>query len=191
MPPPEPREVTKVLNALEEGSPDAEARLWDIVYDELRAAAARLVRNERPSATLQPTALVNEAYLRLFGNDTPPAWENRRHFFGTALRAMRHLLINRGQRDARRRDQGAWQVTLHPSTDGSEPDRIVDAMVLHESLDALEAKDPRAAQVVMLRFFAGLSLEEIARTLGVSVPTVKRDWSYGRTWLYGRLAGRC
>lgn len=189
MEPRDPAEVTALLKDLESGeSKDAEARLWEIVYDELRAAAARLVRDERPSATLQPTALVDEAYLRLFGADASPSWESRRHFFGAAHRAMRQLLIDRGRKLARNRENVGWQVTLESGTDGSAPDRVADPVLLAESLDALEAHDARAAQVVMLRFFAGLSHEEIGRAMDLSVPTVKRDWAYGRAWLYGELS---
>ena len=181
-------EVTEILKALEEGSStDAESRLWDLVYDELRSAAAKLVRGERHSATLQPTALVNDVYLRLFGSSTQPTWENRRHFFGAALRAMRHLLIDRGRRQANQRHQAGWPVTLQPSSDGAREDVMADSVLLAESLDQLEAHDERVAQVVMLRFFAGLDHKDIARALDVSLPTVKRDWAYGRSWLYANM----
>lgn len=167
--------------------PEDHERLWGLVYDELRAVAARLARGERPSATLQPTAMVNEVYLRLFGREAAPNWDDRRHFFGAALRAMRQLLIDRGRRAARRQAHAGMQVTLAPDLDRPTPPPTADADALAEALDALEAHDERVAQVVMLRFFAGLTQEDIARALEVSTPTVKRDWAYGRAWLYERL----
>lgn len=186
---PEPPDVTDILRSLaDEGSPAAREHLWTLVYDELRLAANRLVRRERDSATLQPTALVHDVYLRLFGQDASPTWENRRHFFGAALRAMRQLLIDRGRRQLKRQEDLGWQVTLRPTSDGAKGDRVTDPIVLAETLDRLEAHDERAAQVVMLRFFGGLSHRDIATVLEISLPTVKRDWSYGRSWLYARLA---
>lgn len=185
MPGPPTRNVTEILEDLDRDRRDeTRDELWSLVYDELRRVAARFVRREKSSPTLQPTALVHETYLRLFGAAAKPSWKDRAHFFGAATRAMRQLLVER----ARRRASKGWAVTLDPERDVGRPMRSCDPILLAESLDRLEAEDDRSAQVVMLRFFAGLSHEDTARFLDVSVPTVKRDWAFGKAWLLDELA---
>lgn len=181
---PAPRDITEVLADLDRDGREANRdELWALVYEELRRVASRFVKREKSSATLQPTALVHEVYLRLFGSSGEPSWNDRAHFFGAATRAMRQLLIER----ARRRAGKGFLVTLDPNRDARTPLQNCDPLLLVESLDRLEAEDERCAKVVMLRFFAGLSHEDAARLLDVSVPTVKRDWAFGKAWLLDEL----
>jgi RNA polymerase sigma factor (TIGR02999 family) len=179
-------EITRLLAAAD-GDPAAASRLYEAVYGELRALAAASLRRESAGHTLQPTALVNEAYLRLLPGQA--GWENRRHFFGAAAQAMRRILVDHARRRAAvKRGDGLERVTF---TDLAvaipEPD--VDVEALEEALVALEAEDARLAQVVTLRYFGGFGIEEIGQILGTSPATVKRDWEFARTWLYERLAG--
>lgn len=179
----EPR-VTEILARM--GDDDgARDDLWTLVYDELRSVASRMVRRESPSSTLQPTALVNDVYLRLFGGSGDASWEDRAHFFGTATKAMRQVLVDRARRRTRRGENA--RVSLEADHGDGSPARECDAVDLVDALDLLERSDPRVAQVVMLRFFGGLQLDEVAELTEVSLATVKRDWSYGRAWLANRL----
>ncbi len=161
--------------------------LIPLVYDELHALAARYLRRERPDHTLQPTALVHEAYMRLTGQRSVD-WTNRAQFFAVAAETMRRILVNHAlAHRAAKRGGGATPVTLDDAADAAaEPD--VDVVALDEALTALAALDPRQARVVELRYFAGLSIEETAEVLDVSPATVKREWSMARAWLRRALA---
>lgn len=182
-----PRAVTEILSGLDSSNRDERLEeLWELVYDELRGVASRLVAGEKASATLHPTALVSETYLRLFGRDATPSWDNRAHFFGAATRAMRQLLVERARRHGRERDARGFRVTLEPERVDGEA-RTCDPVLLVESLDRLEGEDPRAAEILMLRFFAGLSTDEIARLLEVSSPTVRRDLAFAKARLYDQI----
>ena len=182
------RPITEILQKLDgEDATNGLDELWNLVYRELRNVAAGFVRREKASATLHPTALVSETYLRLFGRGDMPSWTNRAHFFGAATRAMRQLLIERARRRRPTGTGSGWKITLDTNRDDATPDRSCDPLLLVESIDSLEEQDPRAAEVVMLRFFAGLSHEDIARVLDVSIPTVKRDWAFGKAWLYSQI----
>lgn len=177
--------VTEILARIDDEDVDAQQELWTLVYDELRTVATRLVRGESKSSTLQPTALVNDVYLRLFGGAESVSWDNRAHFFGAATRGMRQLLIDRARRRSRRGEDA--RVSLEPEHGEGRTARECDAVDLVDALDRLEESDPRTAQVMMLRFLGGLQLDETAKLVGVSLATVKRDWAYGRAWLASRL----
>jgi RNA polymerase sigma factor (TIGR02999 family) len=181
-----PNDVTSLLQEANRGRPDAQDALISAVYQELRRIAGSLMRMERPGHTLQPTALVNEAYLRLVAGESK--WENRAHFFGAAARAMRRILVEHArQKQAARRGGGAERVTFADIRVQSE-DPQLDLLNLDEALGALQEVDPRLVKVVELRYFAGCGLEETAELLGVSAATIKRDWNYARAWLYERMS---
>lgn len=180
-------DVTVLLDAIREGDESAYDRLIPLIYDDLRRLAASRMRRERPDHTLQPTELVNEAFLRLAGG--PSRWENRAHFFGAAAEAMRRVLIDHARkRSSQKRGGGAEHVTFQDLAVQAE-DPEVDLLALDDALTALAEVDPRLSQVVHLRYFAGLSVEETAELLQVSPATVKRDWTYARAWLYERMGG--
>ena len=173
------------MAASDEGRPD-EARpagdLLPAVYDELRRLAAALTRRLRPGQTLQPTALVHEAYLRLVG-DADPGWEGRRHFFGAAARAMRQILIDQARRKGSHKRGGKGRrVELAEGMAYVEPPAD-DLLALDEAIQKLQAQQPRLAEIVMLRYYTGLSVQETASVLGESERTVYRDWRHARTWL--------
>jgi RNA polymerase sigma factor (TIGR02999 family) len=179
-------EVTRILNAIEEGDPHAAGQLLPLVYEELRRLAASRLAAEKAGHTLQPTALVHEAYLRLVGEDGDPFWENRRHFFAAAAEAMRRILIDSARRKRRlKRGGGLRRVDLE-QIETPTADRPDDLLALEEALDLLAKEDPRKAELVRLRFFAGLSVEDAAHCLGVSRATADRYWAYARAWLYDR-----
>ncbi len=169
--------------------PNGAAALLPLVYDELRALARERLRHERPGHTLQPTALVHEAYLRLTGG-TDIEWKNSTHFFSVAAEAMRRILVEHARKRAREKRGGGWKrASLEQITDmavASEPDQIV---AVDQALDRLERQDPHLAQVVKLRFFAGLSSQQAAQALGLSGRTFRRDWSLARAWLARELGG--
>ncbi|HUG95145.1 MAG TPA: ECF-type sigma factor [Pleomorphomonadaceae bacterium] len=175
--------VTALLQAWSEGDADAGRRLVPLVYGELRRRAAGYLRRERPGHTLQPTALVHEAYLKLVGHPGP--WRNRSQFFGVASNLMRRILV-----DHARRRRAAKRDAIHVAFDeAAQPvaEHEVDLVQLDEALSALSALDARQGRVVELRYFGGLTLEEAAEVLGVSTATVKRDWTVARAWLFDRL----
>ncbi|MCA9736520.1 MAG: ECF-type sigma factor [Gemmatimonadota bacterium] len=189
---PPPEEITRLLESASSGDGEAFDRVFRVVYDELRGLA-RLVRRGRASETLNTTALVHEAYLRLLPSQGL-AWQGRSHFMGVAARAMRQVLVRAAERrSAIKRGGGDEPVSLvesqHQRLGGDvgqvEPERI---LVLDAALSRLEALSPRQARVVECRFFAGLSVEETAQALSVSEPTVKRDWSAARAWLAREMA---
>lgn len=179
------RQLTQILNAASSGDPAAANTLVDLVYQELHVLAQRLMRGEQTGHTLQPTALVNEAYMRLL--DGKSEWENRRHFFGAAARAMRRVLVDHARkRNAAKRGGGVDKITL----DGLEiaaPESAVDLLALNEALEELALAGPRLGRIVELRYFGGLSIEETAAVMEVSAATVKRDWQFARAWLQERL----
>ncbi len=180
-------EITQILAGLPgTGRQAALGRLLPLVYDELRALARAHLRHERPDHTLQATALVHEAYLRLLGGQDLP-WNDRAHFFRAAAEAMRRILIEHARKRGRIK-RGGNQVRVrisgvHLGTE-QDPDEI---LALDEAIRRLEEQDPRIADLVRLRFFAGLSVEETAKALEVSERTVKREWSFARAWLYNAL----
>jgi RNA polymerase sigma-70 factor (ECF subfamily) len=180
-----PSDVTRLLLDLSNGRREATDELLPLVYAELRDLAARLLRHERPDHTLQPTALVHEAYLRLV-DQRVGTWENRAHFLGIAAQAMRRILVDHARRRATAKRRGA-RVTLDeelsPATGPS-----VDLLEIDAALERLAALDERQARVVEFRFFGGLNVEETAAALGIGTATVKRDWTLARAWLHRELA---
>lgn len=164
--------------------------LWPAAYQELRAVAARLLMQERPGHTLVPTALVNEAYLRLNANRSPAPVRDRQHFFALAAGVMRRILVDHAlARKADKRGAGAVHITLSGAAEQPARDSGAELLGLHEALEALERVDPRAARVTELKVFGRLETPEIAAVLAVSEPTVKRDWAYAKAWLARELSG--
>jgi RNA polymerase sigma factor (TIGR02999 family) len=188
MPPPKaPPGVTGWLQAWGRGDVEAEGRLYGLVYDELRRQAARLLRRERREHTLQPTALVHEAYLRL-AELRGGQWPSRAHFFAMAARAMRHVLVDHARRRrALKRDGALTRVAWTDDVVATGPSDL-DVVELEQALQELAALDPEQAHIVELRLFAGLTVEETAEVTGVSTSTVKREWRTARLWLKRRLA---
>lgn len=182
-------EVTQLLEDLAEGEDHAADRLIPVVYDELRRLAGSYMANERPDHTLQPTALVHEAYFRLVGQ-RDVRWRNRAHFFAVAATAMRRLLIDHARRHRAEKRGGGRRVTLSHELADDGGTEILDVLALEEVLARLEELDRRQAKVVELRFFGALEVEEVAEVLGVSPATVKRDWRHARAWIRRELRGR-
>jgi|SRR5581483_2307254 len=188
MSPGNPNEVTRLLSDWSHGNVAALKKLTPLVYEELRRLAHRYMQGQRPDHTLQTTALVNEAYLRL-AEQKKPNFANRSHFFAVAAKAMRHILVDQAKAAQRqKRGDGAVKVELDEAAlvSPQEPKAILD---LNDALERLGTLDPRKAQVVELRYFGGLKEEEIADVLKVSAVTVRRDWVFAKTWLYGQLQG--
>lgn len=184
---PSPEPLAALLDRARRGQPAAVDEFVPVLYAELRRVAARALRRERPGQTLQPTALVHEAYLRLLKDDTL-TFENRSHFLAIAARSMRQILVERARaRGARKRGGGRRQVTLDEGVAAGRP-RAVELLALDEALERLHVIDPAQAQIVELRFFGGLTNEEAAAALGVSPATVKRGWAVARAWLYRELS---
>jgi RNA polymerase sigma factor (TIGR02999 family) len=186
-------DLTHLLNAAERGDPQAAEQLLPLVYDELRRLAAQKLAQETPGQTLQATALVHEAYLRLVDVQDPQRWDGRGHFFAAAAEAMRRILIDQARRKHSKKRGGALRrVELDAGAQLAEPEggAAEDLLALDEALQQLEAEDPLKARLVKLRYFAGLSLAEAAAALGVSPATAKRHWVYARSWIYGKLHGR-
>jgi RNA polymerase sigma factor (TIGR02999 family) len=177
-------DVTHILAAIERGDPKAADQLLPLVYDELRRLAAQRLAHERPGQTLQATALVHEAYFRLVGSGEPPRWEGCGHFFAAAAEAMRRILIDRARHKLTCKAGGGRRRLdlddIEPALDVENGDRL---LALDEALRQLEAEDPRKAELVKLRFFAGLTGEQAAAALGVSTSTAEKDWAYARSWL--------
>ena len=184
-------EVTRVLSAIEAGDPQAAEQLLPLVYDELRRLAARRLAGEGPGHTLQPTALVHEAYLKLVGADPRQPWNGRVHFFAAAAEAMRRILIDHARRKHRaRRGGGKNRVELSDMDDiemVTERAQADELLALDEALTQLAAADPRRAELVRLRYFAGLTLEQAAELLGISRATADRHWAFARAWLYDAM----
>ena len=188
-------DITRILQQIEGGDPTAAEKLLPLVYDELRKLAAARLAQEKPGQTLQATALVHEAYLRLVGGeqesgvryDEPSEWNSRGHFFAAAAEAMRRILVEQARRKLQVKQGGDLQRValgeVEPAVEGLSDDLLA----LDESLARLEAHDPLAARVVKLRYFAGLSMPESAESLGISLRTAERNWTYARTWLHRDL----
>jgi RNA polymerase sigma factor (TIGR02999 family) len=183
-------DVTHILSAIKRGDPKAADQLLPLVYDELRRLAAQRLAHERPGQTLQPTALVHEAYLRLVGSGEPARWEGCGHFFAAAAEAMRRILVEEARRKRSLKRGGGRRrepADLDALQDGGP---VHDVLALHEALERLAAHDPVKAKLVELRFFAGLTLEQAAECLGISSRTADRAWRYARAWLYAAMAGQ-
>jgi RNA polymerase sigma factor (TIGR02999 family) len=180
-------EVTRILSAIEQGDPHAAGHLLPLVYDELRKLAARKLAREQPGHTLDGTALVHEAYLRLVGDQQ---FDNSGHFFAAAAEAMRRILVERARRKNRlRHGGGRARVDLEAAASLAEaPSQDLEALDM--SLEKLAAEDPAKAELVKLRFFAGLTMPEIALVLNISLATAERHWAFARTWLYADLKDR-
>lgn len=181
--------VTRLLHELSAGNEHAVEQLVPLIYAELHAIAERQMRRERADHTLQPTALVHEAFLRLVGNET--SWQNRQHFLGVAAQAMRRILVDHARRQkARKRGGGADKIELDEQliAVGGEAGEGLDLEALDEALTRLAEFDARQARIVELRFFAGLDVEETAAVVGVSPATVKRDWQFAKAWLKRELS---
>ncbi|HRP07658.1 MAG TPA: ECF-type sigma factor [Gemmatimonadales bacterium] len=183
---PSDHEVTRLLEELSRGVPGAADRLAPVIYGELHRLAELAMRRESAGHTLQPTELVHEAFMRLMGQQRVD-WRNRSHFYGIASQAIRRLLIDHARkRLSSKRDHGI-RVTLDESI-GKSDDRQLDLLALDDALQQLEAMDPRQARVVELRYFGGLEIPEVAEALGISVATVKRDWTFARAFLLKQLS---
>jgi RNA polymerase sigma factor (TIGR02999 family) len=186
-------EVTRILALIQEGDPRAAEQLLPLVYEELRRLAAQRVMRENPGQTLQATALVHEAYLRLIGGQSQPRWDSRGHFFAAAAEAMRRILIDQARRKQSEKAGGQMrrvnldEGALAAPSDSQDPDDLV---ALDEALREFELEDPLKARLVKLRYFAGLTLPEAAEALGISLATAKRHWVYARSWLYGKVRKR-
>ncbi len=184
--------MTRVLRAAEAGDAQAAAELLALVYSELRRLARARMASTPPGNTLQPTALVHEAYVRLMGKDDPKLGRSRGQFFATAAQAMRDILVEQARRKKRqKRGGGRKRLDLDLADLAGVPlqSPAEDVLALDEALQKLEQDEPRLVEVVKLRFFAGLTVAETAAALGVSVPTVERDWRFARTLLYTYVAG--
>jgi RNA polymerase sigma factor (TIGR02999 family) len=176
-------EVTRILHAITQGDTQATEQLLPLVYNELRKLAAQRLAHEQPGQTLQATALVHEAYLRLVDNDAPQQWNSRGHFFAAAAEAMRRILVEQARRrNAAKRGGQANREELAESAIAA-PEPAVDVLALHEALARLEKVDPASANLVKLRFFAGLTMSEAAEALAMSVRSTHDLWAYARSWL--------
>jgi RNA polymerase sigma factor (TIGR02999 family) len=179
-------EVTQILSAMAAGDPHSGSQLLPLVYEELRKLAAQRLAGEKPGQTLQPTALVHEAYLRLVGEGRGPHFDGRGHFFAAAAEAMRHILVDHARAKGADKRGGRWKrVELAEWHNAAQaPEQV---LALNEAIDRLVALAPEKAQLVTLRYFGGLSLPEAAETLGVSLRTAERWWLFARSWLYAQL----
>jgi RNA polymerase sigma factor (TIGR02999 family) len=190
-------EVTRILSVLQHGDPGAAEQLLPLVYKELRKLAAQRLNREAPGQTLQATALVHEAYLRLVGTDSEPHWHGRGHFFAAAAEAMRRILVERARHRQRlRHGGGRKRVDLAVAVDSSpaaqpdaqsSPDEL---LALDQALTRLAAEAHDAAELVKLRYFAGLTIQQSADALGISVRTANRHWTYAKAWLFQQLGDR-
>ena len=179
-------DVTRILSAIEQGDPKAPERLLPLVYDELRKLAAHRLAHESPGQTLQATALVHEAYLRLIGPDSP-CWNSQGHFFSAAAEAMRRILIENARRKRTEKHGGDLKRVELDGVDAPEDAPSQDVLAVDEALSRLAAEDPTKAELVKLRYFGGLSVEDAGRVLGISRATADRYWAYARVWLYSEL----
>ncbi len=185
-------DVTQVLSEIEHGDPDAAERLLPLVYKELRQLAAAKLAQEKPGQTLQATALVHEAYLRLIGPDDAESqhWNSRGYFFAAAAEAMRRILVEQARHKGRLKHGGERQrVDLDSACAVTKPPSL-DLLVLDEALSKLSAEEPAKAELVKLRFFAGLKMPEAAAALGISLATAERYWTFARSWLYAEMSDR-
>jgi RNA polymerase sigma factor (TIGR02999 family) len=181
-------DVTRILDAIEQGDSRAAEQLLPLVYEELRRLAAQKLAQEKPGQTLQPTALVHEAYLRLVSGDPVQQWNGRGHFFAAAAEAMRRILINRARDRGALKRGGHWRRVDFDAITDPLATSDADLLDLNEALERLGRDFPQAAQVVQLRFFAGLTLDEVASSLGISARTADRQWAFARAWLLRALS---
>jgi RNA polymerase sigma factor (TIGR02999 family) len=180
-------DVTRILSAIEQGDPSAAEQLLPLVYDELRKLAAAKLAQEKPGQTLQATALVHEAYLRLLDSKQAPQWDGHGHFFAAAAEAMRRILVERARaRATRKRGGNAQRIDLDQLSLVAE-ERSQELLALDEALSELEGHDPQAARLVSLRYFAGLTHQQAAEAIGVGRRAADRLWALARAWLYQRL----
>jgi len=176
-------DVSQILSQIEQGDPQAAGQLLPLVYDELRKLAAARLAHEKPGQTLQATALVHEAYLRLVSGDRQTSWNNRGHFFAAAAEAMRRILVERARRKQSQKAGGEWQRLELSDAEPGTREPPLDVLALSDALDRLETRDPRKASLVKLRYFAGLTNQEAAIALGISTSTADNDWAYAKSWL--------
>ena len=182
-------DVTYILGRIEDGDRQASEELLPLVYDELRKLAAARMQNERPDHTLQATALVHEAYVRLVDVDKVQKWDSRGHFFGAAAEAMRRILVDHARLKSRLKSGGqAQREELQAAANIPLPVPPEELLALNDALERLEAEHAEIAEIVKLRFFARFSMQEIANALGKSLRTVERDWRYARSWLFGEVS---
>lgn len=181
-------EVTTILSAIEQGDPSAANQLLPVVYDELRRLAAQRLAHEKPGQTLQATALVHDAYVRLVDVDAAQHWNSRGHFFGAAAEAMRRILIENARRKRQDKRGGDRRKVSLDDADLAIPESAVDLLALDEALDRLQQRDAVAAKLVKLRYFAGLTMPQAAEALGISQRSAERNWTYAKTWLHSALA---
>ena len=185
---PAANEVTTILAAINRGEENAADELMPIVYNRLRRLAQQMMGSEKPGQTLQATALVHEAYLRLLGDGQEPTWQDRRHFYAAAAQAMRRILVERARRHSRIKHGGGRKRLALDDVEAAIDSESVDLVAVDEALRRLEKEDARAAQVVMLRYFAGLSVEDTAQALEIAPRTVRRDWTYAKAWLMEEMS---
>ena len=183
-------EVTRILSAIEDGDPSAAGELLPLVYEELRKLASQRLAREASGQTLHSSDLVHEAYLRLVGEDEQPKWDSRAHFFAAAAEAMRRILVDKARRKKRVKHGGALSRVDLEAVGFLAKEASEDIEALDEARTKLAAEDSDKAELVKLRFFAGLTMPEIARVLKFSLATTERHWTYARTWLYAELKDR-
>ena len=181
-------DITRILSAIEQGDPRAAEQLLPLVYDELRRLAAQRMAQETPGQTLQATALVHEAYLRLVGDEENQPWNSRGHFFAAAAEAMRRILVEKARRKQRLRHGGERQRVDLDNLDVMQEEKAEELLALDEALERLVGEEATVGEVVKLRYFAGLTIEQTAAALGISVRTANRHWAYARAWLYRQLS---
>jgi RNA polymerase sigma factor (TIGR02999 family) len=181
-------DLTPILSAIEQGDPRAAAQLLPLVYDELRQLAAQRLAQEKPGQTLQATALVHEAYLRLVDVEQARHWDSRGHFFAAAAEAMRRVLIDNARRRHSQRRGGAAQRLPLDGLEAAAPASDDELLAVNDALGRLQQLDPPKAELVKLRYFGGLTIPEAAQALGISVTTANRYWTYARAWLHEALA---
>jgi RNA polymerase sigma factor (TIGR02999 family) len=183
-------DVTCILSAIEQGDPTAADQLLPLVYDELRKLAAQKLAQERPGQTLQATALVHEAYLRLVDTEKVRRWDSRGHFFAAAAEAMRRILVENARRKASRKHGESWDRVDLDQIELADEGRAADLIALDEALTLLAREDPQTAELVKLRYFSGLSNQQAAEALGISPRTADFRWAFARAWLFEKLEGR-
>ena len=176
-------DVTRILTAIEDGDPAAAEELLPLVYQELRKLAAAKLANEKPGQTIQATVLVHEVWLRLVGSDVDIHWNGRGHFFAAAAKAMQRILVDNARRKKRMKAGGEFKRVSMSEAAGSVASPSVDVLAVDEALRKLDQQDHRKAELIRLRFFAGLTVPEAARALGISASTADNDWAYAKTWL--------
>lgn len=183
-------DVTQILSAIEHGDPQAAAKLLPLVYEELRKLAAQRMAREKPGHTIEATALVHEAYLRLLGGGAEQPWNSRAHFFGAAAEAMRRILVESARQKHALRRGGDRQKLNIDLIEPAAPRISDDILALDEALEKLAQKDPMKAELIKLRYFAGLTMQQSAEALAISPATAHRYWNYARAWLHQEIVGK-